>query len=294
MAVLSEMMDEVLDGRIPGGDVTREFEIQGDRTKYLRATVNTVKTETEKLLGLVAVIRDITSFREQEKEKEAFVAMLTHELRSPLGAVDTQLHVILKGLAGDLSEKQNHMLSRMRERVGNVLAMINDLLDLSKIESRKFAQEKTPMAVEPIIQDVIDLLGPQAQERGQTLDADLPESLPLVSADSHALREVVINLVSNALRYTPAGGRIRVGARADGPFVALTVEDNGLGIPKEYHDKIFERFFRVKDERARSVVGTGLGLPIVKAIVEDHGGALSLQSEVGRGSLFTVRLPVAG
>ena len=289
---IDDIINEILAGpSVEKGGLTREFVIPGPSPTYLRATVNEVVSETGKLLGLVAVVRDFTLAKEQEKEKMAFVAMLTHELRSPLGAVDTQLHVILKGLAGDLNEKLANMLTRVRARLNNIQLMINDLLDLSKIEAHQFAQEKAETDLNPLVEDSVDMLRPQAEAKGQELEVNLASNLPPIMADSSTLKEVSDNLISNAIRYTPPGGRIRIITSDQGEFVEFLVADNGPGISDEYHEKIFHRFFRVKDEATRHIVGTGLGLPIVKAIVEDLLGTVTVDSEPGRGSTFRVRLP---
>ena len=151
---LNEMADRLIESEEEKTFViTNEFEIPGDRTKYVIATINKVEVEEEgSMLGLVAFIEDITHIKELEKEKSAFVAMLTHELRAPIGAVDTQLHVILKGLAGELSEKQRDMFTRIRDRIKNVIMMVNELLDLSKIEARQFVQEKVSINLNSIIE----------------------------------------------------------------------------------------------------------------------------------------------
>ena len=291
---VNEMVDELIESYSgQSGFLNREFVVPGDRPTYIRATVNSVVSETGNILGLVAVLRDVTRAKEEERERSAYIAMLTHELRSPLGAVDTQFHVVLKGLAGELSEKQRDMLSRMRERVGNVQAMINDLLDLSRIEARQFVQEKKASDITNVVKDTIELLSDQAVEKELTLSVRLEPSLPHVLADPASLKEATTNLISNAIRYTPKGGRVEVTTGVDGGYVVLNVADDGIGIAKEHQDKIFNRFFRVKDEKTRHVVGTGLGLPIVKAIVEEHLGTVSVESEPGRGSVFTVSLPKA-
>lgn len=291
---VNDMLDELLAGRTDHrGAITREFEVGEERPTYIRATVSAVATETGKILGLVAVLRDVTHFKEQEKERSAYVAMLTHELRAPLSAVDTQFHVVLKGLTGDLSEKQRDMLGRMRARIRSVIEMINSLLDLSKIEARQFVQEKKPMSLGLLIEDAMDLMRTQAIEQGVALTAELEGDLPDVIGDPASLKEVLTNLISNAIRYSPDGGRVVVGACFRNGSVRLTVADNGIGIPKEYQEKIFDRFFRVKNDKTKHIIGTGLGLPIVKAIVDDHQGGIYVESEPGRGSVFTVTLPTA-
>jgi len=293
LKTVNELIDEVLEGRTGiSGVVTREFEIPGDRPTYIRASVNRVLSETGKTLGLVAVLRDVTYIKEQEKERAAYVAMLTHELRSPLSSVDTQLHVVLKGLTGQLPEKQKEMLGRIKTRIGAVIDMINSLLDLSKIEAGQFVQEKKPFDLNPIIEDTVEMMRSQAADQGKDLNIDLDPNLPRIVGDPNSLKEVAANLISNAVRYTLDGGRIEVSTRAENGCVLLRVADNGVGIAPEHLEKIFERFFRVKNEKTRHVVGTGLGLPIVKAIIENHQGTITVESRPGRGSVFSVRLPI--
>jgi two-component system phosphate regulon sensor histidine kinase PhoR len=290
---LREMFDDLLAGEYgPDDSLTREIESPGGRPISLRATAQTVASENDEIIGLVVVVRDITQQKELEKEKSAFVAMLTHELRSPLSAVDTQFHVVLKGLAGDLSEKQRDMFTRMKNRINNVLLMINDLLDLSKIEARQFSEAKSPTNMGPVVEECVDLLRAQAVEKKLEIASRCSQDLPLVMADINRIRDVITNLISNAIRYT-AVGRVDIDAEAKDGFVVIKVSDTGLGIAPQYHDKVFDRFFRVKDQRARNVVGTGLGLPIVKAIVEDHQGTVELDSEIDRGSTFIVKLPIS-
>lgn len=288
---LREMFDELLAGNYgPDDSLTREIDSPGGRPIWLRATAQTVSAENGEIIGLVVVVRDITQQKELEREKSAFVAMLTHELRSPLSAVDTQFHVVLKGLAGELSDKQRDMFTRMKNRINNVLVMINDLLDLSKIEARQFSETKAPINLGPVVEECVDLLRAQATEKKLALESRCSPDLPLVMADVNRIRDVITNLVSNAVRYTETG-RVDVNAEVTDGYVLIKVSDTGLGIAPQYHDKVFDRFFRVKDQRSRNVVGTGLGLPIVKAIVEDHKGTVELDSELDRGSTFIVKLP---
>ena len=171
------------------------------------------------------------------------MAMLTHELRSPLSAVDTQMHVVLKGLAGDLTPKQKDMLGRMKLRIQGVLGMINDLLDLSKIESRQMVRDKAPIDITPIVRETIDMFGAQAREKQLSLSFDPADALPPVMADAAAFRNVSTNLVGNALRYTPQGGTVNVVTRVDGGWVVFEVADSGIGISGENHERIFEKVF---------------------------------------------------
>ena len=292
---LNEMADETLtpDACRESGCL-REIVVRDEKPRHLVTTVNTVTTENGLVLGLVAVLRDVTHFREQEREKEAFIAMLTHELRSPLSSVDTQLHVILKGLAGDLTPKQSELFGRVRKRVRHVLSMITDLLDLSRIEARRFIQDIHPLDLNPVLMGSIEMLQDQAREKKQTVELGLQDGLPQIQADPTGLKNVAANLIQNAIRYTPEGGNLEIRSGHNESTVYFSVTDTGPGIAEEYREKIFERFFRIKDERTARITGSGLGLPIVKSIVETFGGAVTVDSGLQGGSVFTVRLPISG
>ncbi len=271
--------------------ITKEVFVDKPRATYLRASINTIAGEGGEALGLVTLLQDVTDMKELERKKSEFVAMVTHELRAPLAAVDTQFEVVLKGLAGELTDKQRHLLSRMRKRLGGTLELINDLLDLSRMEARTFVQEKKMVGINPIIREAAEMMEAEVEEKGLTLALYLAPDLPQILVDPQSIREVVVNLLSNAVRYTPAEGLIQVSSGFDAGYVHFTVADTGIGIPKEDLDKIFDRFYRVKSEKTRNVIGTGLGLPIVEAIVKDHLGFVRVASEPDKGTVFRVMLP---
>lgn len=287
-----QMADELLQNVGDLDVITKVIETEEDRPIYVRASINRIPGEPGETLGLVIVLQDITYFKELEQKKSEFVSMVTHELRAPLGTVDTQLNVVLTGLAGGVTEKQKDLLGRIKSRIGGVLELINNLLDLSKIEARQFVQQKKAMDINPIVQEVINMMEAQAQEKGVTITVQLAADLPQVMMDPLSMSEVITNLLSNAIRYTPTRGHIEVQTGIEANYVQLSVTDTGIGIEAEYLDKIFDRFFRVKNEKTRKIVGTGLGLSIVKAIVDDHLGFVRVQSQPGKGSVFTVLLPM--
>ena len=224
--------------------------------------------------------------------KSEFISMVTHELRAPLGAVDTQVAVILRSIADSLNETHRGMFNRMRERLKGLLDLIDDLLGLSTIESQSFVQEKKAIDITPVLKEVCSLMEDQAREKGLTLTTKLQNGLPPILADPASIQKVATNLLSNAIRYTPSGGAITVGSWVESNHVHISVADTGMGITPEDIDKIFDRFYRVKNEKTRKIVGTGLGLPIVKAIVEDHLGQVTVKSELDKGSEFSVQLPI--
>jgi signal transduction histidine kinase len=242
-------------------------------------------------LGAVTVLQDITGLKELDRMKSDFVAMVSHELRSPVASIQQQLSVMLEGLSGDVTERQVRMLKRAKERSSGLLDLINDLLDLSKIEAGMVVQYKEPLRLEELLGQVHEAMLPEADAKRLKLQLHVNPPLQPVQGDRNNLEGVFTNLVNNAIKYTPEGGEIAIRVKGEGENVRVEVSDTGIGISKEDLSRIFDRFYRVKSEKTRQIVGTGLGLSIVKHIVEAHLGKISVESEEGGGSTFTVVLP---
>jgi signal transduction histidine kinase len=243
------------------------------------------------VLGTVTVFQDVTHFKERDEMKSNFVRLVSHELRAPLAAIQQQHSVILDGLAGGLTDKQRELLGRAREKIEGLLDLINDLLDVARIESGHAVQQQVPLQLEAILAGTTRLMRAKAQAQGITLKLLLPPELPEVLADVRGMEEVFTNLIGNAIKYSPEGGEVTVSAEAQGDFLEVRVTDKGIGIEPEEIPKIFEQFYRVKHPKTRHVIGTGLGLPIVKGIVEAHRGWVTVESTPGKGSTFKVVLP---
>jgi signal transduction histidine kinase len=195
-------------------------------------------------------------------------------------------------MVADAPEEQRNLLARAKEKTSGLISLIGDLLDLSRIEAGMHLKEPKPIVLEDLLRGVVDFMSIKAKSRNQSLDLDLPhERLPRVDGDPLALESVFGNLITNAIHYTPDGGEIRVTADYDGSRIRVAVKDNGIGIEEKYLPKIFERFFRVKNDKTRSITGTGLGLAIVKGILDSLGGSITVESKPGSGSTFTVFLP---
>jgi two-component system phosphate regulon sensor histidine kinase PhoR len=274
-------------------EVSREICPGGSPPPYLRAHTAPVKDDMGETLGAVTVLQDITSLKELDRMKSDFVAMVSHELRSPAASVQQQLSVMLEGLSGDLNERQVRMLTRAKERARGLLDLINDLLDLSKIEAGMAVQYKEPLNVEELLRKVHQSMVPEAEVKGLKLKLIVEELMPSISGDRTNLEGVFTNLVNNAIKYTPEGGEVTIRGWGDGKNVRIEISDTGIGISKGDLARIFDRFYRVKSEKTRQIVGTGLGLSIVKHIVEAHLGTISVESEEGAGSTFAVVLPAA-
>ena len=244
-------------------------------------------------LGTITVMHDVTALKRMDQMKSEFVAMVSHEIRGPLNSVLMQHKVILDELAGEITEKQREILTRAYDKISALVELSTELLDLAKMESGLIAVDKERLQLASILEDQLAFHLPKAQSKSIALELiPLPE-LPPVLANRRNMEEVLSNLITNAINYTPEGGRVAIGAEIDGLFVCMKVSDTGYGIPKEELDQIFKRFYRVKTEKTRLVIGTGLGLPIVKKIVETHNGHIQVQSEEGQGSTFTVCIPAA-
>ena len=266
-----------------------ELETEGGRT--VRSHTSAIFLEQEGNVGSVTMLQDITPLKEMDRLKSQFVTMASHELRSPLAAIQQILSVVVRDMKNTLDERRSTLLDRAQERSKGLMAMINDLLDLAKIESGSVLEQKEPVELEPPARRTVELYQETALKKGVKIDIEPFERSPCVMGDCRALEEVFGNLISNAVQYTPSGGKVTIKGGVSGDEVWVSFEDTGIGIPPEAVSKVFERFYRVKDEKARNVVGSGLGLPIVKGIVEAHGGKVELTSTPGKGSVFRVIFP---
>jgi len=245
-----------------------------------------------RLVGSIVVVNDITTLKHMDRMKSEFVSMVSHELRSPMNSVLMQLQVILEGLAGDLTPKQREILERAYEKIGNLAQMTTELLDLATIESGLMISEKTAVDMTAVIRDQVEFHRPRAESESICLLAEAPQSLPPIRANRRNMEEVLSNLITNAIKYSPNGGVVTVSADLSGDYLAIRVKDTGLGMSEEDTKKIFQRFYRIRNEATRSIQGTGLGLAIVQKIVESHNGRISVESTPGKGSTFTVLLPL--
>jgi PAS domain S-box-containing protein len=244
-------------------------------------------------LGTITVLHDITTLKKMEQMKSDFVAMVSHEIRGPLNSVLMQQKVVLDELAGPLTEKQREILQRASEKIQSLVSLSSELLDLSKMESGLINMEKETLDLAPILADQALFHLPKAQAKGVSLELAPLAELPPVLANRTNMEEVLSNLITNAINYTPEKGRVIVSATRDADYVCFKVSDTGFGITPEDQARIFDRFYRVKNEKTRYVIGTGLGLPIVKSIIEAHHGRIEVKSEADKGSTFAVFIPIA-
>lgn len=281
---LREAIREVLGGE--NRVITQEIQ-RGE--VLLRAHTAPVKDDQGRNMGTVTVLEDLSYVLELDRMKGEFLTMVSHELRSPVSAIEQILGAVLT--SERLDPKERHLLGRAKERARGLIDLINKLLEVSRIEAGMAVQRKEPLKVEEVVRKTVELLSEQARAKGIELSLREDSPLPSVLGDPQGLETVFTNLISNAIKYTPRGGRVEVSLGVEGDYIKVSVSDTGIGIPKEDLPRIFDKFYRVPSAETREVVGTGLGLAIVKGIVEAHLGRIAVESEVGKGSTFTVYLP---
>jgi PAS domain S-box-containing protein len=245
--------------------------------------------------GTVSIFRDITKEVEVDKLKSEFVSTVSHELRTPMTSIKGYADLMLMGAAGGMSSPQERYLKVIKNNADRLHMLVNDLLNISRIETGKTTLDLRPLDIPQVIDQVVEgHLNGRIQHESKKLkvSTDIESSLPLVNADHARVTQILTNLIDNAFNYTPEDGLISLSVKSNGEYVFVSVQDSGIGISEENQQKIFERFFRAEDEKVQAVPGTGLGLAIVRSLIEMHGGQLKVDSKLGEGSTFTFNLPV--
>ena len=277
---------------------SNHFEKQQLISQEIRAGHNSLRTISAPVLGpdgqvvgTVTVLHDITAFKELDEMKSDFVNMVAHELRSPLVAIRQQSSVLLEGLAGPLQDKQQDLVGKGLKKIDQLLELINDLLDIAKIEAGKPLQHRVPVDLCKLVEDTVGLLETRARDEGISLSYACHD-VTRILADPKGIEEILSNLVTNAINYSPEGGQVSLNVSGQNEYVEIRVTDKGVGITPEELPKIFDKFYRVKHPKTRQVMGTGLGLAIVKGIVDAHQGKIEVESMPDRGTTIRILLPI--
>jgi signal transduction histidine kinase len=239
----------------------------------------------------IANARAYQALERADQAKSEFVRMVTHELRSPLSAVQSMLKLMAQGYVGPMAPKQLDLVQRSQRRIASLLALVRDLLDLAAGKIEQFKGDKQELALNEIITKVTDLMQSSAVEKELDYRTEITEEPLVLIGVEEALERVFMNLVSNAVKYTPSGGSVTVKAWGESDRIKVEVSDTGIGIPEDALPRIFTEFYRAKNARAVEMEGTGLGLAIAQDIVQQHDGQISVKSSVNRGSTFSVTLP---
>ena len=225
--------------------------------------------------------------------KKNFITLVSHQLRAPLTCVKQCFGVIQEGFAGEATGKQKEMIEIAGKRIDGLIQLINDWLDMSRIEAGTITEEFKPVDVVDVLLDTIETLKPLAKTKKITLNTDFCDACRLVQGDQKSLKQAFANLVTNAINYNRNGGTVGILTASENNHILVEISDTGIGISQENLPFIFEDFFRVKIKDTRGIDGSGLGLTIVKRIIEAHDGCIKVVSEIGKGSTFSIFLPKA-
>ena len=229
--------------------------------------------------------------REKEKIEKNFISMVSHELRRPLIDVQEYLEVVRGGITGKLTLQQKKILEKTSGQINTLLVLIKDWLDMSRIEAGRMLENLESLDFSQILNKTVDLLRGKIKSKKITLEVNIPPHLPLIKGEKLSIERVFTNLICNAIDYNREEGKISVKAKEEGEYVIVEVSDTGIGISQKDIPFIFDEFFRVKNRKTQHITGSGLGLSIVKKIVEAHKGSIEVRSKPGKGSTFTVLLP---
>ena len=244
------------------------------------------------IIGFVSTMQDVTQLKRLDAQKSQFVSMVAHELKAPVAAVTGYLETMHGKLLGDDLSKYEKMIDRSRERLQALIDLVNDLLNISRRELGKIRREIAPIPIPDVVENNRELLQGELEKRGLSFETDYEINLPTIDIDKDEFSRVMMNLLSNAIKYNRDNGTVKVAARREGDSVILRVSDTGIGMKKEDQDMLFRQFYRIKNDKTRSVPGTGLGLSIVKQIIDSYHGNIHVESEEDVGTTFVMRIPV--
>lgn len=229
--------------------------------------------------------------REKKLIEENFITMVSHQLRSPLAAIQQYFEVILAGMVGKVDEKQKEMILKARGRMEGLLNLINDWLDLARLDGGQIVDKVKPLSMKKVIKNLIEEMQPLTKENDISLEFGRSSENDIVRGDEESLKQVFSNLITNAIIYNKPHGQVIISIKENSEFIATEVKDTGIGIVKEHLPFLFDQFYRVSRKEDPKCKGTGLGLSIAKKIIDAHGGFIQVSSELGKGSQFTVLLP---
>jgi NtrC-family two-component system sensor histidine kinase KinB len=293
---LAELCRQVIADQRPsrprGYEAALEVFDQSGQARFFLPNAVPILDSDRHLLGVTLVLADVTNLRRLDEMKSGMLSVVSHELKTPLTSVRMGVHLLLEERVGPLTPKQAELLVAVREDSDRLQTIIDDLLDMGRLEAGGVQFDLHPAAPDRLVSDAVARLESAFHDKGVSLEVDVPATLPHVAADPARIEYVFANLLGNALKFTEPGGTVKIEARADegsDNLVRFAVQDSGAGIPQEYIGRVFDRFFRVP--RSKQAHGAGLGLAIAKEIVEAHGGTIGVESREGRGSRFSFTLP---
>ncbi len=289
---ISELIEKILGNpAFENKTLSAEVELKPDRGLVVEIKCSPVPHPDGSLAGVVAVLSNITETKKIEYVKSQFVSMVAHELKTPMAAVLGFLNIILNPELKTTPQQQADYLNRSKNRLQGLVEMVNDLLDISRMEMKTKQRELKELNIGEIVKGTVDFLELELKKKGITVTSKYQENLPVFKADNNEVTRLFTNIIGNAIKYNKDNGTIDVEVYTNKNYIVTRIADTGIGMKPEDKAKLFSEFFRVKNEYTRSIGGTGLGLSIVKRIAESYSGRIEVESEYTKGSTFTIYLP---
>jgi two-component system, OmpR family, phosphate regulon sensor histidine kinase PhoR len=270
---------------------TVELELKPNKELFVDATCSPVSHPDGSLAGVVIVIKNITELKKIELVKSQFVSMVAHELKTPIAAVQGFLKIILDENLNLPAEKQKEYMERSTVRLEGLLSLVNDLLDISRMELKSKKREIEKLDLQEIIISTVQFLEMELNKKELTVTQNFENDLPPLNADLNEITRLLTNILSNAIKYNKINGAINIDVRTNNNYFLIIIADTGIGLKPEEKDNLFQEFFRAKNENTRNISGTGLGLTIVKRIIDSYHGKITVDSTYGEGTIFKIQLP---
>ena len=268
-----------------------QIELKSNREFFIEATSSGVHHPDGSLAGVVIVLKDITNLKKLEFLKSQFVSMVSHELKAPVSAVYGYLKLINDNSVAVTEEQKKNFINRSQLRLDGLIKMVNDLLDISKIEMKSIKREITDINVKVVINNIIELFQAEIKAKKISVEFNSNANIPAIKADYEEINRLFTNLISNAIKYNRQDGFIAIIINSTEVYLVVEIKDSGIGIKEDEKKKLFQEFYRAKNEFTKDISGTGLGLSIVKRIVDSYSGKIEVGSEFNKGTIFKVYLP---
>lgn len=268
-----------------------EMEINPEQKLVVEVTCSPVPHPDGTLAGVVIVLSNITKFKEIEQLKSQFVSMVSHELKAPVAATIGFLNLLNDKKVNLSEEKREDFVKRSIGRLHSLLSMVNDLLDISRMELKSVKREMKLLSLNDILQEVANLFTFEANKKSIDINLTIPDGLPQLKADPNELQRLFTNLVSNGIKYNKEGGELNISVQTTARYLVTEVSDTGIGMREEDQQHLFSEFFRAKNQYTKNIHGTGLGMSIVQKLVDSYSGKIEFESEYGKGTAFKIYLP---